>query len=159
MENKSEKTSVKSKYLVDVEGFSEGNTFFVDGPLWYDGEAHLQTYNETRLELNLKMKFPPSFGILPYKVKKGKIDLLITIEKNGDSFNMTTTDNYAEKVVESEEGLKVKHGYTDEKTGKKEFVRICNEQHSVTFIIHNPEKVTVKASRFPVGVDLIKNPI
>lgn len=157
MENKENNLSVKSKYLVDVEGFNQGNTFFVDGPLWYDGEATLKTYNESKLELVLKMKFPPSFGILPYKVKDGKIDLMITIEKNGDKYSMTTTDNFADKVVEKEENLSVKYGFTDHGSNKKEFVRICNESHAVTFIIHSPEKVTVKASKFPVGVDLIKN--
>lgn len=157
MEKKNNNSTVKSKYLVDVEGFIEGNSFYVDGPLWYDGEAHLKTYNETKLELILQMKFPPSFGILPYKVVEGKIDLMITIEKDGDKYSMTTTDNYADKVVEREEGLSVKYGYIDKGSNKKEFVRICNEDHAVTFIIHSPEKVTVKASKFPVGVDLIKN--
>ena len=113
MKNQSEKSSVKSKYLVDVEGFSEGNRFILDGPLLYDGESHLKTYNDKNLELFLKMKFPPSFSLLSYKVEKGMIDLLITIEKNGDNFTMSTTDNYTGKVVEKEEGLSVKHGYTD----------------------------------------------
>lgn len=156
MSNNSEQ-SVKLKYLVDVEGFSEGDTFFVDGPLWFDGEAHLKTYNDKMLELFLKMKFPPSFGILPYTVKKGMIDLIITIEKTGDHFSMSTTDNYTGEVVEKEEGLDVKYGHTNTSSVEKEFVRISNGSHSVTFIIQNSQKVTVKASKFPIGVDLIKN--
>jgi hypothetical protein len=151
------KKAVKTKYLVEVEGFTEGDSFFVDGPLWYDGEAQLQTYNDKKLELRLNMKFPPSFGILPYTIKKGKIDLMIIIEKEAKGYSMLVTDSNANgAVVENEHGLTVKYG-TLNSAGEKDCVVICNKKYSVTFIIHNADKVIVKTSRFPVAVDLIKN--
>lgn len=78
--------------IMNLPGFNEGDNVELDGPLWYNGNGRINKFNENVLDFNMRMKVPGDFDT--YKVKDGKINISIKVEKQAKgSVLVTTTDH------------------------------------------------------------------
>lgn len=144
--------------IVEVEGFAPGDTFKVDGPMWYDGEAKLLEFNDKILTLELTMKATDSFGKVDFVIKDGLVDLIIKLEKPDDDYRLTVEDNNNNGKTLVQDNLKVEHGMTEDGlfTDPKKFIKASNEIDSTVFTIDKPGHINIKTTAMPVSVDLIK---
>lgn len=144
--------------IVEVEGFEAGDTFMVDGPMWYDGEGKLLEFNDNILTLELTMKATDSFGAVDFIIKDGMVDLIIKLEKPDDDYRLTVEDNNNNGKTLVQDNLKLEHGMTEDGlfTDPKKFIRASNEKDSTIFTMEKAGKINIKTSAMPVSVDLIK---
>lgn len=145
--------------IVKVEDIKEGDTFVVDGPMWYDGTAKLNKFNEQTLDLNLEMKATDKFGAIEFVIKDGSVNLDIVLDKPDEDYRLTVVDNNnnGEKMVQ--DNLKIEYGETSGGlfSGSKDYIKVSNAEDSTTFTINKPGHISIKTSAIPVSVDLIKN--
>jgi len=89
--------------IMNLPGFNEGDKVEVDGPVWYNGDGKVDKFNEKVLDFNMRMKVPGDFDT--YKVKDGKINISIKVEKQDDgSVMVTTTDHNDNDKAIAEKG-------------------------------------------------------
>jgi hypothetical protein len=146
--------------ILKFPGVSAGDTFAVDGPAWYDGNAVLKRFDNNVLELNIKMRATDFFGETGFKITDGKIDLDIRLEKNGDKYKIITTDNNDNGSTFTERVLKVENGKTESGLFKsaKNFIKISDGvKTGTTFTINGPGNISIKTNAMPISLDLIKN--
>lgn len=145
--------------IVEVEGITEGDTFVVDGPMWYDGTAVLKKFNSNVLELDLVMKATESFGEIDFVIKDDNVNLSIVVDKPDEDYRLIVIDNYNNGAQLIQDNLKVEYGETEGGffSKAKDYVKVSNIKDETTFTINGPGNISIKTTAMPVGVDLIKN--
>lgn len=147
---------IQAKPIVSLTGFSKGDNFTVDGPLWYDGTAKLDELSSTQVSFNILMSVPPLVG--SYQVKDGRINISIRLEKdNKGIYNLMILDLFKNKAY-LVPGVKLESGKTDGDwfNSPKEYIKIFNTNFEYKFVISQPKTITITSSTMPGSLDLSK---
>jgi len=142
--------------IISLPGFSEGNEIFVDGPLWYDGEAKLQKYNQTILKLEMSISVPEiNTG---YQIKDGKIRILLSLTKENKKYQLEITDQNKENANYLFRDVKVKNEKISAGifSPEKKAIKITTEKQNYTFIIEDQGKMSITADNLPASIGLIR---
>lgn len=144
--------------IVEVENIAQGDSFIVDGPIWYDGNAELLKFNNEILELHLEMKATDKFGQVDFVVKDGSVNLNISLTKPDEDYCLTVTDNNNDGKKLVQDNLKIEYGETEGGlfSKAKDYVKASNEKDETTFTVNSPGNISIKSTAMPVSVDLIK---
>lgn len=139
--------------ILNIPNAKAGDKFEVDGPLWYDGNATLNKFDDKTLEFSISMKAAKKvLGFetnIPYEMKNGKVSLNVKLEKIKDNeYILTTTDNnnngktYKQSVKSSGSSSNV--------------VMTDNYGNKTTFNIKGNGNMSIKMSGAPFSIDLNK---
>lgn len=139
--------------ILNIPNAKAGDKFEVDGPLWYDGNATLNKFDDKTLEFSISMKAAKKvLGFetnIPYEIKNGKVSLNVKLEKIKDNeYVLTTTDNnnngktYKQSVKSSGSSNNV--------------IMTDNYGNKTTFNIKGNGNMSIKMSGAPFSIDLNK---
>lgn len=155
--NMFETKKADEKPIMDLPNTKQGDSFKVDGPLWYDGSANLKKYDSKSMQFDISMKAAKSvLGFdtnIPYTIKDGKVNLSISIEKKSDGkYVMTTSDN-------NNNGSKLTNSVssTEKMVGnKREIVFDAGYGNKTTFLVSKNGDMSIKPKGAPFSLDLYK---
>lgn len=138
------------QFVLGLPQTKQGDSFAVDGPLWYDGNATVRRYDSQALQLDITLKGDSQ---IPYAVKNGMANVSITLVKNPDGrYNLTILDNNNPANVDNQTVSAVERmvGVNKEIT----FASTSNRQ--TTFLISPNGSMSIKPQGSPFSLDLIK---
>jgi hypothetical protein len=142
--------------LVYFPGLYRGSRFFVDGPLWYDGDAVLEQYDHNNLKISINMRVPNI--AMAYKIIDNRISIAIGLARGADTkLSLTINDFYGRKNYFIP-NVRLRFGETEGGwfTRSKEFIRIIALNQVYTFIIQEPGRLSLTSNIVPGSLSLIK---
>lgn len=145
--------------IVEVKDIKQGDTFIVDGPMWYDGTAELLKFDDKALDLHLNMKATDKFGAIDFVIKDGSVDLNMSLTKDGEYYSLAVTDNYNNGQQLVQNNLKVQYGKTEGGffSKAKDYVKASNGKDETTFTVNSPGHILIESTAMSFSVELIKN--
>lgn len=155
--NLMEHASQNDRPLLGIPNAKQGDSFKVDGPLWYDGNAKLAKYDSKSLQMDISMKAADKvlgYDVkLPFKLKDGKLNLSINLEKKSEgNYSLVIVDknNNGSKQVQN-----VKE--TEKMIGGKKELTFAGALGTTTFTISSAGDIAIKPHGVPFTLDLNKN--
>lgn len=152
-----EHASPNDKPILGIPNAKQGDSFKVDGPLWYDGSAKLSKYDSKSMQMDISMKAADKIlGYdlnLPFKLKDGKLNLSISLDKKADGkYTLVIFDknNNNSKQVQSVTE-------TEKMIGNKKELTFSGAQGVTTFTISSAGDIAIKPHGVPFTLDLNKN--
>ncbi len=140
--------------LISISGFKKGDEYNVDGPLWYDGTAKLEEFNNNEMKINIIIS-APSIG-LPYQVKDGKLNVTIKLFRDSKLncyiYDLNSGKTYMLPNVTLETG-KTESGWFS--TGK-EFTKIVSSNQYYNFTVESTTVISISSNGMPGGLTLTK---
>lgn len=138
-----------------MPGFTKGDTFSVDGPLWFDGDGKVNEFNENSLILNLKVLVPP----FPegYKTKDSKINIELRINKDNSKYSFAVKDLNSNLLYKFK-NMTLTTGKTEANffSQSKPYINIKNDDEQYNFLIQDTGIILLNISSFP-GDIILKN--
>lgn len=152
-----EHAEVNAKPIFGIPNAKQGDSFKVDGPLWYDGNAKLSKYDSKSMQMDISMKAADKvLGYdlnLPFKLKDGKLNLSISLDKKSEGkYTLVILDknnNNSKQVQEVSETEKI--------IGSKKELTFSGAQGVTTFTISSAGDIAIKPHGVPFTLDLNKN--
>lgn len=144
-----------SQKIFYIPGFSKGDDFYIDGPLWFDGEGKVKEFNSSTLNLNLNVSVPEF--IKGYKVLNGKISLDLKIGKNNSKYTFNIKDLNA-NLDYNFSNIIVNIGKTEEIffSKSKSYINIKDNNSQYKFIIEDTGIISLNISSIPGNI-ILKN--
>lgn len=140
--------------LINISGFKKGDQYNVDGPLWYDGTAKLEEFNDNEMKINMAISVP-SVG-LPYQIKDGKINVTIKLFRDPNLkcyiYDLNKSKTYMLPNVVLETG-KTTSGWF---SSGKEYAKIISTSQYYNFTVDSPSVISITSNTMPGGLTLIK---
>lgn len=140
--------------LITISGFKKGDTYNVDGPLWYDGTAKLEEFNNNEMRINMSISVP-SVG-LPYQIKDGKINVTIKLFRDSKLncyiYDLNKNKTYMLPNVSLETG-KTSSGWF---SSEKEYAKIIATNQYYNFTVESPTVISITSNTMPGGLTLFK---
>ncbi|MFN8577591.1 MAG: hypothetical protein U0354_12110 [Candidatus Sericytochromatia bacterium] len=140
--------------LITISGFKKGDQYNVDGPLWYDGTAKIEEFNNNEMKININMS-APNVG-LQFQLKDGKINVSIRLFRDSKLncylYDLNSGKTYMLPNPKLEMG-KTEAGWF---STSKEFAKIISGTQFYNFTMESPTIISISSSIMPGGLTLTK---
>lgn len=140
--------------LITISGFKKGDQYNVDGPLWYDGTAKIEEFNNNEMKININMS-APAVG-LQFQLKDGKLNISIRLFRDSKLncylYDLNSGKTYMLPNPKLEMG-KTEAGWF---STSKEFAKIISGSQFYNFTMESQTVISISSSIMPGGLTLTK---